>query len=64
MTRAPELRALCDIYQQEKDWNKAIAMAQRLENATGKRLNAVIAQYYCELRSRPVSITMTARRCK
>lgn len=43
------LRALCDIYQQEKDWNKAIAMAQRLEEATGKRLNAVIAQYYCEL---------------
>ena len=45
----PALRHLVDIYQQEKDWDKAIAAARRLESATGKSMDTVIAQYYCEL---------------
>ena len=46
---APALRSLCDIYQQEREWNKAINSAQKLETATGKKLSNIIAQYYCEL---------------
>ena len=40
---------LLNIYQQEKDWEKAIVTARRLEHASGTRMNAVIANYYCEL---------------
>lgn len=43
------LRALLDIYQQEKDWQKAIAIARRLETATSERLGPEIAQFHCEL---------------
>ena len=45
----PALRSLCDIYQQEREWNKAINSAQKLETAAGKKLSNIIAQYYCEL---------------
>lgn len=40
---------LLDIYQQEKDWEKAITIARNIENSTGKRMNMLIAQYCCEL---------------
>lgn len=40
---------LLDIYQQEKDWEKAINTARRLELLTGAALDPVIAQFYCEL---------------
>lgn len=43
------LRHLIDIYQQEKDWDKAIAAARKLEQATGKSANATLAHYHCEL---------------
>lgn len=43
------LRALLDIYQQEKFWKKAIKTAHKLEIASGKSLQDVIAHYYCEL---------------
>ncbi len=39
---------LLDIYQQERDWDNAIATARRLESASGHGLNAVIAHFYCE----------------
>ncbi len=42
------LRQLIDIYEQERDWDEAIASARRLEQATGNQLGAVIAQYHCE----------------
>ena len=42
------LRQLIDIYEQEKDWEKAIACAQKLEIATGNQLGGVIAHYHCE----------------
>jgi lipopolysaccharide assembly protein B len=44
----PALRHLLDIYQQEKEWDKAINVARRLGSETGQTLNPVIAQFYCE----------------
>lgn len=43
------LRQLIDIYQQEKDWDKAIEMARLLAMRTGENMQATIAQYYCEM---------------
>lgn len=40
---------LLEIYVQEKDWQKAIDAARRLEKDTSKPLNADIAHFYCEL---------------
>lgn len=45
----PALRYLVDIYQQEKDWGKAIAAIQKLESLTGIFKAPVIAHYHCEL---------------
>lgn len=45
----PALRQLTDIYQQEKEWDKAIITTQRLAAVTGQAVNHVLAQYYCEL---------------
>jgi len=39
---------LLEIYQQEKDWENAINIARKLELISGKKLNPVIAQFYCE----------------
>ena len=39
---------LLEIYQQEKEWDNAINIARRLELTSGKSLNPVIAQFYCE----------------
>jgi len=39
---------LLDIYQQEKDWDKAITTARKLENVSAESLAHVIAHYYCE----------------
>jgi lipopolysaccharide assembly protein B len=40
---------LLTIYQQEKDWKKAISTARRLETITAANHKDKIAQYYCEL---------------
>ena len=42
------LRHLLDIYQQEKEWDKAIAVALRLDREGRQPLQPVIAQYLCE----------------
>lgn len=42
------LQYLLDIYQQEKDWEQAIQIAQRIETKTGKDLKPIIAQFLCE----------------
>ncbi|NOZ10096.1 MAG: lipopolysaccharide assembly protein LapB [Gammaproteobacteria bacterium] len=42
------LNNLVDIYQQEKDWNKAIQTCKKLGRLTGERTDYVVAQYYCE----------------
>jgi lipopolysaccharide biosynthesis regulator YciM len=43
------LENLTRIYEQEKDWDKAIDAGQRLEVIGGKSLELQIAHYYCEL---------------
>lgn len=43
------LQLLADIYEQEKEWLKAIDISRRLENRTNQRYNHVIAHCYCEL---------------
>jgi lipopolysaccharide biosynthesis regulator YciM len=43
------LRHLISIYQHEKDWDKAIDHARRLERITGESEGPIIAQFYCEL---------------
>ncbi|KPK10271.1 MAG: hypothetical protein AMJ68_09800 [Acidithiobacillales bacterium SG8_45] len=43
------LRWLLQIYQQEKEWEKAIDISRRLARVTKTPMDDVIAQYYCEL---------------
>ena len=43
------LTHLVSIYQHERDWNKAIVNARKLEEATGESQGAMIAQFHCEL---------------
>jgi lipopolysaccharide biosynthesis regulator YciM len=43
------LKHLIAIYQHERDWDKAIAHARRLEEMTGESQCALIAQFHCEL---------------
>jgi lipopolysaccharide assembly protein B len=47
--RAESLVKLLDIYQQEKEWQKAIDVARRYEHLTGTRMNLQVAHFYCEL---------------
>ncbi len=44
----PALRFLMNIYQQEREWEKAIAVCRKYARVAGKNLNDMIAQYYCE----------------
>ena len=46
--RVQALRQLIDIYEQEKDWPKAIACTRKLEKATGNQFGWIIAHYCCE----------------
>src|SRR5258708_6760890 len=41
-------RFLLEIYQQEKDWDKAAAMARRLEKETGESRAREMAHFLCE----------------
>jgi lipopolysaccharide biosynthesis regulator YciM len=43
------LENLTRIYEQERDWKKAIDAGQRLESLSGRSLTLQIAHYYCEL---------------
>ncbi len=43
------LESLCGIYEQERDWSKAIDAGQRLEVLSGRSLALQIAHYHCEL---------------
>lgn len=43
------LRLLLHIYQQEKEWEKAISVVRKLARASGKDMNSMIAHFYCEL---------------
>lgn len=46
------LRSLMHIYEQEKDWDKAITAGRRLAKTAGRNLESVLAQYHCELGER------------
>lgn len=49
-THAPQaLQILIDIYQQAKDWDNAIKMAQKYQSITKKNMQPTIAHYYCEM---------------
>ena len=43
------LKTLIDIYQQEKNWVKAIKTAQRYESVSEQNMQPIIAHYFCEL---------------
>jgi lipopolysaccharide biosynthesis regulator YciM len=43
------LKFLLEIYEQEKDWEKAIGIAGKLEAVTGQSHQKEIANFYCEL---------------
>jgi lipopolysaccharide assembly protein B len=45
----PSLKYLLVIYEQEKDWQKAIGIAQHLEETSGQSRQKEIANFYCEL---------------
>jgi lipopolysaccharide assembly protein B len=49
------LRVLLHIYQQEKEWEKAISIVQRLARLSGKNMNSMIAHFYCELAEQDLS---------
>ena len=43
------LKFLLEIYEQEKDWQKAIGIAEKLEIVTGQSHQKEIANFHCEL---------------
>ena len=43
------LKFLVAIYQQEKEWGKAISTAERLQDQSKESMKVEIAHYYCEL---------------
>lgn len=43
------LRNLLDIYQQEKDWEKALDIAGKLEKVTGEHMGGFMSHFCCEL---------------
>ena len=43
------LTLLRHIYQQEKEWEKAVNVTRKLARVSGRNLDNVIAHYYCEL---------------
>jgi lipopolysaccharide biosynthesis regulator YciM len=46
---AKALKALLDIYQQEKDWENALQTAIKYEAVTKQNMQPVIAHYHCEV---------------
>ncbi len=45
----PSLKFLLEIYEQEKDWLKAVDTARQLEKVSGQSYQKEIANFYCEL---------------
>src|SRR5687768_8553881 len=45
------LKFLLEIYEQEKEWGRAISIAEKLETVTGRSHQKEIANFYCELAS-------------
>ena len=53
--RESALRLLIQIYESEKEWERAIAAAGHLDRLTPETWGPVIAQYHCELGERDLS---------
>jgi lipopolysaccharide biosynthesis regulator YciM len=49
------LEQLCRIYEQEREWQRAIDSGQKLEMLSGQSLALQIAHYYCELAEQAVA---------
>jgi lipopolysaccharide biosynthesis regulator YciM len=49
------LEQLCRIYEQEREWQRAIESGQKLEVLSGQSLALQIAHYYCELAEQAAS---------
>jgi lipopolysaccharide biosynthesis regulator YciM len=47
--RQPALRALLEIYVQEREWERAIKAATELERISGVPFRVEVSHYYCEL---------------
>ena len=47
--RVPALKNLLDIYQQERDWDKAMATARKIESSSSEKMSVEVAQNCCEL---------------
>jgi len=57
------LRHLLDIYQQEKDWEKALQQAQKLEAVTDEKMGLLMAHFCCEMAENDLKASkMTASR--
>lgn len=41
-------RQLLDVYQQEKEWDKAVQIARRLDSANGQPLAPIVSHFFCE----------------
>ncbi len=48
------LKYLLEIFEQEKDWQKAVDTAQQLEVVTGRSHQKEIANFYCEMASKEI----------
>jgi len=48
------LKYLLEIFEQEKDWQKAVDTAQQLEVVTGQSHQKEIANFYCEMASKEI----------
>jgi len=51
------LTFLLEIYEQEKDWNKAINASRRMDEVTGKSSAKDIANYFCELAASEATVS-------
>ncbi len=52
--REDALDFLSRIYEQERDWAKAIDVGRQLESIRGKQMSLTVAHYYCELAQKSV----------
>ncbi len=55
------LRFLVHIYQQEKEWDKAISASRRLARVSGRTQDETIAQLYCEMAEQALAEQNTAQ---
>jgi lipopolysaccharide assembly protein B len=59
--RSTALKNLLDIYQQEKEWEKAIETAREFERDSGQSWQKEIANFYCELAAVEINHSRTDR---